>query len=186
MDNIGRFLKVLYEAPDDAPPDIGDTGPPEMPDVSPDTAAPDMPEADMGMPDEMGGTEDDMFGMGDEENQDPNDPNQQPQMELDEKISAIMNQQLYQRYLALLNTITNQLSSIKNNSDVLLSISKESIELIDKIKKLDENVRLYIKNSFLHENYSKNLLFFNKCLNLLKLLNNEFDRVIHKGINSME
>ena len=43
--------------------------------------------------------------------------------------------------------------------------------LVEFVKRLDENIRLYLKNSFINENYSKNLLFFNKCLNLLKLLN---------------
>lgn len=95
-----------------------------------------------------------------------------------------MNMQLYQRYLSLLNTITGQLTTVKNNSDVLYGISPDSLDIIEQLKKLDENVRLYIKNSFLHENYSKNLLFFNKCLNLLQLLNVEFDKVIQKGIKS--
>lgn len=185
MNNIDKFLSVLYEAPGDAgPPDIADEGPPDLPDDGGAAAPPDIP--DMGMGDDlgaMGDPNDPMAGFGDpDQEQQEQDPNQK--MELDEKISAIMNQQLYQRFLALLNTLTNQLSSIKNNSDILFSVSKESIDLVDQLKKLDENIRLYLKNSFLHENYSKNLLFFNKCLNLLKLLNDEFDRVIQKGIRS--
>ena len=192
------FERFLFEAPGDDPPDaqMADTGPPEMPDDAADTASPpDMPDlggddtggGDDGGPPDLGGNDDfggfggDEEGANDEGNDEGDDNNS---LELDEKISAIMNMQLYQRYLSLLNTITGQLTTVKNNSDVLYSISPDSLDIIEQLKKLDENVRLYIKNSFLHENYSKNLLFFNKCLNLLQLLNVEFDKVIQKGIKS--
>lgn len=192
------FERFLFEAPGDDPPDaqMADTGPPEMPDDAADAASPpDMPDlggdetggGDDGGPPDLGG-DNDFGGFGGEEDgaaddggEGGEDPNS---LELDEKISAIMNMQLYQRYLSLLNTITGQLTTVKNNSDVLYSISPDSLDIIEQLKKLDENVRLYIKNSFLHENYSKNLLFFNKCLNLLQLLNVEFDKVIQKGIKS--
>jgi len=104
---------------------------------------------------------------------------------LDEKISAIMNMNLYQRYLSLLNTIGGQLTMIKNNSDILHTLSADSLDIVESLKKLDENIRLYLKNSFLNENYSKNLLFFNKCLNLLKLLNDVFDSNVKKGIKTI-
>ena len=93
---------------------------------------------------------------------------------------------LYQRYLTLLNTNGSQLTMIKNNSDILFTLSKDSLSIVEKLKKLDENIRLYLKNSFLHENYSKNLLFFNKCLNLLKILNDIFDKEVRKGIKGTE
>ena len=74
---------------------------------------------------------------------------------------------------------------LKTNGDVLFTLSPESLDIVGSLKRLDENVRLYLKNTFLNENYSGNLLFFNKCLNLLKLLNDVFDRNVRKGIKEM-
>ena len=59
-------------------------------------------------------------------------------LELDEKISSILNMNLYQRFLTLLNTIGSQLTMIKNNSDILFTLSKDSLSIIEKLKKLDE------------------------------------------------
>lgn len=177
-ENLKFFEKFLYEAPGEDPPDMPDlpsaTGPP-------DAGGGDLPD----MPDLGGGDGGDFGGFDNEDN--AGDGEEQGQnLELDEKISAIMNMNLYQRYLALLNTIDGQLSMIKGNSDVLYTLSPESIEIIGDLKKLAENVRLYIKNNFLHANYSVNLLFFNRCLNLLKLLNDQFGGNIQKGIKSMK
>lgn len=105
---------------------------------------------------------------------------------IDDKVSAIMNMNLYQRFISLLTSIGTQITSIKNNSDVLYTLSKDSVDIVQSLKNLDENIRLYLKNTFINENYSKNLLFFNKCLNLLKLLNDIFDKNVRKGINSMK
>jgi|GEM_PF-2166485 len=199
MNKPNIFEQFLFEAPgDEVPPDMvnnqpevpvgaeNDNGPPDLPenlgtdtdsDQTTDDGPPDMPE-------EFG---EDEFGMEDDMGTDgaenPDDPMQN--LGLDDKISAIMNMNLYQRYLALLNTIGGQLTMIKNNSDMLYTLSAESLEIIESLKKLDENIRLYIKNSFLNENYSKNLLFFNKCLNLLKLLNDVFDSEIKKGLKAI-
>ena len=173
------FEKFLFEAPEDeVPPDMVDSTPPEVPDGAENEAPPpDMPDIEDSMasgdeppdmPDEFG-TDDfanddaDLTGM-----DTPEDPLQD--LGLDDKVSAIMNMNLYQRYLALLNTIGGQLTMIKNNSDILYTLSSDSLDILDSLKKLDENIRLYLKNYFLNENYSKNLLFFNKCLNLLKFL----------------
>lgn len=190
------FEKFLFEAPgDDVPPDMVDA-PPDVPEGAENDGPPDMPTDDIGgddgmslddgppdMPDEFGGDEfgtDDMSADGSE-----NPDDQLQNLGLDEKISAIMNMNLYQRYLSLLNTIGGQLTMLKNNSDILHSLSADSTEIIESLKKLDENIRLYLKNSFLNENYSKNLLFFNKCLNLLKLLNDVFDSNVKKGIRTI-
>lgn len=201
---LSMFEKFLYEAPGDdphdvqqateSPPDVpadapAESGdPPDIPDDAGDVS--DEPAAGDGPPD----MQDDGFGDdtgyddtggGEEEGSEGGEENSN-NLGLDEKISAIMNMNLYQRFLSLLNTIAGQLTMLKNNSDVLFSLSTDSLDTIDQLKKLDENIRLYLKNSFLNENYSKNLLFFNKCLNLLKLLNDVFDKNVKKGINAMK
>lgn len=192
------FGKYLFEAPDDQPPDVAldDSNPPDIPDEPPvddgppdisDTTGDNIDTTDDGPPDISDGIDGD-FDNQDSEEEIGNDVNSsiENNLDLDEKISAIMNMNLYQRYLALLNQIAAQLAMMKDSTDILHSVSPESVNIIDSLKKLDENIRLYIKNTFLNENYSKNLLFFNKCLNLLKLLNDIFDKNVKKGLNSMK
>lgn len=159
---------------DDAPPDIPDTVGTE----SDNDAPPDMPDEDPS-DDGLGDT-----GFDDGQQQEEEDPNKT--MKLDAKVSTVMNVNLYQRYLTLLNTINTQLSMIKNNGDMIYTLSDQTSSIIASLKKLDENVRLYMSNIFLEENYSRNLLFFNKCLNLLKLLNDSFDASIQKGIKDKQ
>ena len=206
-DKLSLFDKIMFEAPGEDPPDIpaGGSPPPDNspPDMNEDISdPPDLhgdeggspPDIDNGLdpngPPDMGGDE---FADGDQEGQgfddgtgedNEEDPNQN--FSFDEKISGIMNIRLYQRFLSLLNNIGGQLSMIKSNSDMLYTLSNDSLNIIESLKKLDENVRLYLTNYFLNENYSKNLLFFNKCLNLLELLNIIFEKNIQKGIKSME
>ena len=115
------------------------------------------------------------------EDSSPNNQN----LGIDDKVSAIMNMNLYQRYLSLLNNIGNQLTMIKHNNDILYTLTDTIVDTTIALKKLDENIRLYLKNYFINENYSKNLLYFNKCLNLLKLLNDSFDANIKKSIKSI-
>ena len=205
---LSLFDRVMFEAPgDETPPDIPSEGtsppdaePPEVidtnnegpPDMQEEEGAspPDFDDGGGGEPPDMGGDLGDEQqgdeGFGDEQpaEGDEQDPNQN--LNFNEKISAIMNMNLYQRFLSLLNNIGGQLSMINNNSDMLYTLSNDSLDIIESLKKLDENVRLYLTNYFLNENYSKNLLFFNKCLNLLKLLNSIFEKNINKGIKSME
>lgn len=159
---------------DDAPPDIPDDAGTE----SDNDAPPDMPDEDPS-DDGLGDT-----GFDDGQQQEEEDPNKT--MKLDAKVSTVMNVNLYQRYLTLLNTINTQLSMIKNNGDMIYTLSDQTSSIIASLKKLDENVRLYMSNIFLEENYSRNLLFFNKCLNLLKLLNDSFDASIQKGIKDKQ
>ena len=194
MDSQNIFKQFLFEAPEDeTPPDMIGNGPPDVPDGAQNDEPPDIPDNvgadEMGsdeppeMPDEFGEDE-----LGDEDFTDDSSINPDDQSQilgLDDKVSAVMNMNLYQRYLALLNTIGGQLTMIKNNGDILYTLSSDSLSIIENLKKLDENIRIYLKNSFLHENYSKNLLFFNKCLNLLKLLNDVFDNDIKKGIKAI-
>jgi len=188
--SMSLFERVMFEAPGDPPPDIPDEAPPDTPEG--DAAPPDIPDVTDDPGGDIGGGDppdinmDDMgsdsggFGDTSEEGEEEQD------VGLDEKISTVMNQNLYQRFLSLLNKIGHQLSMIKNNSDMLYTLSNESLEVIGSLKKLDENIRLYITNSFMNENYSKNLLFFNKCLNLLKLLNDIFEKNIQKGVRTMD
>lgn len=159
---------------DDAPPDIPD----DVGTESDNDAPPDMPDEDPS-DDGLGDT-----GFDDGQQQEEEDPNKT--MKLDAKVSTVMNVNLYQRYLTLLNTINTQLSMIKNNGDMIYTLSDQTSSIIASLKKLDENIRLYMSNIFLEENYSRNLLFFNKCLNLLKLLNDSFDASIQKGIKDKQ
>lgn len=192
MDNI--FEKWLFEA--DEPPDIDmsnndETNNENTPDIPDDASSTDGPpdiDTDFGndMPD-MDNTENDDFQNNDFEDIDEANPDDENKvLELDDKVSAILNNRLYQRYLSMLNNIGSQITIINNNSDVLFTlISDEYSEYIKHLKKLDENIRLYLKNNFINENYSKNLLFFNKCSNLLKLLNDSFDEKIKKGVKAI-
>lgn len=202
MPDLSLFTKYLKEAPEDsgeAPDaDMGSGGdPPDIQSESNDDVAPDIddsvgddfPAGDLGTDDTPPDIGDDAGSdegfddfSGDDES---TDEQSSVDVGLDDKVSAIMNMNLYQRYLSLLNTIASQTTMIKNNSDILHTISPESLDIIDSLKKLDENIRLYIKNTFINENYSRNLLFFNKCLNLLKLLNDIFEKNVNKGISSV-
>lgn len=197
------FEQWMFEAPgDDVPPDdpsvMGDTQgtadapavpdnpdatePPDLSDATPDDneggLAGDIP-GDDGPPD-LGGEGDDL-GEGLEDLDTGEGGGEQP-MGLDDKVSDILNANLYQSYLSLLNHINAQVSSIKNNADILYSISADVEEIYNALRKLDENIRLYIDNNFLGERYEKNILFYNKCKNLVKLLDEKFDSVIKKGI----
>ena len=189
------FESFLFEAEGD-PPDLpaDDNGPPEMPpddppDMGGDDAPTDAPADITDDPPEMGGddTSDD-FGTDEatDDAQDDAPAKKNENMALDDKVSAIMNANLYQRFLGLLTQITDQISSIKNNMDILHSVAPSSTETFSALTRLAENIRLYLTGSFEHENYSKNLLFFNKCLNLLKLLNDGFNKDIKKGIKEIK
>jgi hypothetical protein len=187
------FEKVIFEAPDD-PPDIGSSEdfqdtPTETfddpPDLSIDANGPTDEQNNEPPPDL--GNEDSLDDFNSEDNIDNVEDEEDPQnMELDEKISAIMNKTLYQRFLNLLNKIGSHLSMIKNNSDILSILASEVLDVVDSLKKLDENIRLYLDNYFINENYSSNLLFYNKCINLLKLLNDFFDKKVNKGIKQIQ
>jgi len=189
------FKQFLFEAPGDDPPDTGgDDGPPDVPDNAGDAPGPpDLPDVggdDSGAddsPPDLGG--DDGFGddtgFGDNDSGEGGEGENNQDLGLDEKVSAVMNRKLYQRFLALLNTIGGQLSMLKANGDILFTLSPDALDIVGYLKKLDENIRLYLKNTFINENYSGNLLFFNKCLNLLRLLNDVFDGSIKKGIKEM-
>ena len=192
--NLSLFERYLIEAPEDeaapdANMDVSTEDPPEAPiedppaidgttgddnagDFSADSDGtedpPDM--GDFGTDDMDTGTEDDT-----------SDGNSAP-TGLDGKVSAIMNQTLYKRYLSLLTQIASQQTSIKNNSDILYTISADVAGIVKSLSRLEGNIRSYLKNTFADENYSRNLLFFNKAVNLFKLLDDSFDAMIRKGM----
>lgn len=161
-------------APDPPPPPPTDT--PQIEDIPEMPPAPDEPPP----PDEYngGGDEQSYDNYEQDENSDENNDNE---LDFGEKISNILNAKLYQRYLTLLNHIENQLIIIKNNADVFGILLKSSPEIIDVFKKLEENIRIYISDYFEKENYSKNLLFFNKCINLYKACNEILNKNMKKN-----
>lgn len=207
MDNTNIFTQYLFEAPgdDESPPDTSMSDASTSSDEAPEgpdgidlnnpseDSAPDIDGFDDSAPDgggdnsapDIDGFDDNMDdGFGDENSDDDNNGQPKEDLHLDDKVSAIMNMNLYQRYLSLLTSLKEQISSIKDNYDILRTLSPDALDIVDSLKKLEENINLYIKNNFVHENYSKNLLFFNKCLNLLKLLNDIFEKNVTKGIKN--
>lgn len=178
MTNIFDQL-VFREAPGDEPEpaDSTDTGPPDLPADDSGGAPPiegdeppDIPEIDDFDPDNPGS----------EMADDGTDGDGAP-LEISEKISVVMNYQLYQRFLTLSNTVANQLSTIRSNNDLIHSVSPKALAVIEPLGKLGDNIRLYLTNNFLDNNYSRNLLFYNKCLNLMKLLEDIFARELGRG-----
>lgn len=166
---------VFSEAPGDEP-EPAETGPPDLPADDPTGEPPagddppEIPETDDFGPD----------GSGDELPDDDPTGDEAP-LEISEKISVVMNYQLYQRFLTLSNTVANQLSTIRSNNDLIHSVSPKALAVIEPLGKLGDNIRLYLTNNFLDNNYSRNLLFYNKCLNLMKLLEDIFARELSRG-----
>lgn len=207
MDDIKFFMSFMEadDPPDAAmaadnspPPDVpedngGGTAPDDMPDMGDDGGSPPdfggddtlMDDGGDGSPPDFG---DDEGGFGDEDGatDEEGGEDQKEPMDLDDKVSAIMNANLYTRFLTMLTNIEAQMSQMKSNADIVYTLSPDASEMYNKYKQLDDNIRLYLNNSFIDENYSKNLLFFNKCLNLLKLLNDSFSSYVNKGIREQK
>ena len=170
---LSFFEQVLLEAPDAGPPDMPNAD--EGDALAGEVAPPDMQD-DAPAEDDFGSD----FGSDDDQQNDQDQNN----LGIDEKISNILNKLLYDKFLTLLNQIGSQISNIKNNNEILHSLVPNLGEISEEFKRLDESIRLYINNSFIYENSSKNLLFFNQCLNALKLLNERFSHEINKGIHN--
>lgn len=166
---------VFSEAPGDEPEPV-ETGPPDLP---AEDLAGEAPTGDE--PPEIPEVDD--FGTGDpgDELLDDGSTDGEAPLEISEKISVVMNYQLYQRFLTLSNTVSNQLSTIRSNNDLIHSVSPKALAVIEPLGKLGDNIRLYLTNNFLDNNYSRNLLFYNKCLNLMKLLEDIFARELSRG-----
>lgn len=191
-------LKVFTEEGEDTPPPDdagGDPGPP--PDLSATEDPPSLDGAGLdssenmgdtsGGMDDMGGGDDfgssDDMGMDDNSSDDGSGEGEKKELSVGEKISNVLNGKLYQRYLALLNRIENQILTIKNNLDIFNILFENDNSIINILKKLSENIRIYINEKFIKENYSNNKLFFNKCINLYKMTNDELVKLMKRNID---
>lgn len=189
------FEKVFFEA-DDVPPDMGGAQPAAPPagdggggmDVAPDMAggaSDDFGMGDAGGPPDMEDPGED-FGGEEPQGQEEDPENDPKNMKFDDKISNVMNMNLYQRFLSMLNSISSQVNTIKDNADIIGALTKNASELLPGLQKLDENIRIYLSDFFVSENYSKNLLFFNKCLNEYNLHREIFTKEIKKATRNVE
>lgn len=192
--NIFEQYLYLNEAPGDeeSPPDIGEEAPPEdMPDIDdgmmdnggdmPDM--PDMPDMNMDgdMDMDMGGGDMGDGGFSDEQQGDNGDlPDEN--LAVNDKVSLLMNVNLYNHYLSLRDKLRSELSATNNNKDILFSLSDDIVDIIKALDKLEDNLSTYMRNLFNNESYSKNLLFFNKCVNLYNLIIDNFNDVVKEGI----
>jgi len=180
------FEKWMFEAPGDDPPVEETETPPDVPADPPAEDPPDINPDEEAPADDMGDDPPPDIGDMDGSEETPEEENPLNNKDIGEKLSSVLNANLYQSYLELLTQIDSQLTSIKNNSDLLYTLSNETADIVNSLRKLDENLRLYISNSFMNNRYEKNLLFYNKCKNLCKLLNDKFDIAIHKGIKETQ
>ena len=167
--------EATTEAPEETPP--ADDNPPDMGD---DVAADEPMDDEGGLdgPPDIG----DDFGDEDSFTDDTGEDTQN--LTIDEKISSILNVNLYKNYLSLLSDIGTQLNTIKNNIDIFQAISDKTEETVTAIKNLDKNLRTYMMDTFQDERYENNMLFYNKCKALYKLLNEKFEKDIRKSIKS--
>lgn len=169
---LNLFEQVLLEAEGDEAPDI-----PELPaDDSPPDIAEDVPDitydqTDDDPPDIVDGEFEDI-------NLDTGDTTAEKEsiedLDINEKISAVMNSNLYQKFLSLITVISDHISIIKDHRDEIYSSAPKTLGMEESLKRLRENINLYLANNFINNNYSSNLLFFNKCSNLLNLLDMNF------------
>lgn len=191
------FRKFFFEAPgdDDDAGGTDDATPDTPEDVSAD--APNDTSIDNNTTsDDLGGNDDiddttggddappdiDDDGSDDDTGYDDSEEIAKENMHLNDKTSAILNVRLYQSFLNLITDISSHLTILEDNRDIFNSLSKDSTDIIPALKKLDDNIRIYLSDTFANERYEKNLLFFNKCLNLFKLLDDKFSDQISKGI----
>lgn len=173
---MSLFERVFFEAPEDDPPDMA---PPSTDDAPPDIGGADDPPPDMDAGDMEGDMGDDNYGFDDGTGGDEDDTEN---LNFDDKISIIMNQRLYERFIKLHMTLKNQLKIFNKNMDLIDTISDKNDSILTSMTKLSENVEEYMANYFMNENYSKNLLFFNKCINLYNLLQQNFDKEIKRYV----
>lgn len=174
-DFLLSFERILLEEGEDAPADDVAAEGSDPPDMGSDI------ESDFGGDTDLGGGDDSFdTGFGDDSSSSDEGEDGEKEPSFGEKISNVLNSKLYQRYLSLLNRVENQILCIKNNLDIFNILCKESCDTMEILKKLSENIRIYLNEFFLKENYSKNLLFFNKCINLYKLTNDQIVKLIKR------
>ena len=183
------MYKFLFEAPGDEeePSDANQPAeetevtdePAPADDVNVDDAGGDDTDAppDLDMGDFSDDSTDDVLG-GDDSGEDTSN------LKLDEKISSILNVNVYKDCLRLLSDIGTQLNTIKDNVDMFDAITKTTSTFVDSLRKLDNNIREYLTNIFQDTRYENNLLFYNKCKAYYALLNEKFDKEVHKSIHT--
>ena len=187
------FWQVMFEAEGDeqqeaAPEETSE----DPPDIGGDEYASDDGGADANVdnsdaPPDMGGDEfssDDSFG--DEDGSDDSGEEKETEdsapVGLDNKVSAILNAGLYKKNLALLSELTLKRNTIKDNIDVIRTLDPDAMEISENLQRLEDNIREYNDHTFLDENYSKNRLFYDKCLNMYNLLCQRFRDQMAKAI----
>lgn len=99
----------------------------------------------------------------------------------DKKISDTLNRNLYQHYISLKKTINQELTMTEDNLDFIDPEVLKDTNLVEILKKLSSNMDLYLMNNFLNNDYSKNVFFYNKCLNMVNLVNIEFSKALKKS-----
>lgn len=171
---LNFFESVLLEAEGDSIPDIPEE--PSVDNIPPDVAddVPDIP--DDQIIDDPPDVDTDYNDINIDDNM--SDEETVEDLNINEKISVVMNSNLYQKFLSLIVVISDHISIIKDHRDEIYSIAPNAIGIEESLKKLRENINLYLANNFINNNYSSNLLFFNKCSNLLNLLDNDFSNNI--------
>lgn len=186
----GIFWKLFTEAEgdDDAaddPPDMAeddapaDDSPPDMDDGG------DMDDED---PPDIGGGGDGYDaddGFGDSAAGDDNGNKKEEITGLSNKVSAVLNERLYKQVLALLSQITVKKEMVRDNIDMIRTIDPDATGITEDLTRLEENIRDYSDHTFLNENYSSNMLFYTKCLNLFNLLCARFSERLSKGIKKV-
>ena len=177
------IYNFLFEAPEDeetaAPEEApvedtpADDNPPDITDDAIEGAGDDIP-----APPDLGEEDITDDGFGD----DLGDEGELNNLTIDEKISSILNVNLYKNYLKLLSDIGTQLNTIKSNIDMFNAISDTTGSLVESIRKLEENLRLYMIDHFQNSRYENNQLFYDKCKSLYELLNDKFEKDVRKSI----
>lgn len=176
------FDQIVFTEAEETPEEetAEDTSAENPPDDMPDVPYDEEPA------DDGGGDPPDVPGLDDfedepEGSQEEGQEEETKEPEVGEKISAAMNSSLYQQFMTMINTISNQLGDIRNNNDVIFVTAPDALSITKPLSKLADNIRLYLANNFVGTNYSKNLLFYNKCLNQLNLLTEIFTRKLQQG-----
>lgn len=104
---------------------------------------------------------------------------------LSDKVSTVLNERLYKQVLALLSQITIKKEMVRDNIDMIRTIDPDATDITEDLTRLEDNIREYSDHTFLDENYSKNMLFYTKCLNLFNLLCARFSERLSKGIKKV-
>lgn len=167
MDNVDDTSPIQDEPmgneDDNTPPDIQD-------DVG--------MEDDLSSPDDMSAMDDFQDQMGTE---DPNDPNNQEDLVVDEKIELILKKNLYNNYLALIDVLNDIETNFLSNNDAIYSKNPEASELLSKLTNLKDNVISYTALYFMKKPYSASALLYNKIKAYLNIIIERFGKLSKKA-----